>query len=447
VNCFSLLVSIEASADNPQVLQVNTETTDTESEAPETPPESSQESPPEPSPEPPTESTPEETMTPEPGAGESKSRGGGNALSFLAFIVAFVALSGTGWMWWQDQAAVDREEQRVFGELARLESSDSELTLKLNQLRDEISMLAEGDIGAEFQAMQSRLEADRRKLEAAEVSIDQQLELSRSLQAAASSMQGRLSAAESAVSGLSTRELDASHELDIAEVDYLLRLANERLKLFYDPEAADQALEVADMHLAALDNPMYLGVRQDIAAARRNLAAVDVPDYLQIANDLDSIQDQVVSLPFHGEDPPETATAGPAEAEGWWQKIKGVFSGLVTVRRSTDQENQRISLEDKDYIRQRVWLQLEIAHLSLMRKDQDGFTTSLARVEESLSSWFDTSDSSYQAIIQGIDKLKAQEIQAELPDITTPWSTLRMLRAGQSRPVVAPQPAEQDNQG
>jgi uroporphyrin-3 C-methyltransferase len=243
-------------------------------------------------------------------------------------------------------------------------------------------------------------------------------------------MQGRLAAAEAAVAGLSTQELDASQELDIAEVDYLLRLANERLKLFFDAVAADQALEVADMHLAALDNPMYLGVRQDIAAARRNLAAVDMPDYLQIANDLDSIQAQVASLPFQSDDPTATADS-PAEAAGWWEKIKGVFSGLVTVRRSTDEENQRISLQDKDYIRQRVWLQLEIAHLSLMRRDQDGFRTSLARVEESLSDWFDTTDSNFQSIRQGIDDLKALEIHVEMPDITAPWSTLRMLRAGQ----------------
>jgi uroporphyrin-3 C-methyltransferase len=394
------------------------------------------------------EQTPaEEPVTGETVAARSNARRGGSALALFAFLFALAALAGTGWMWWQDQASIEQEEKRIYTEIARLESSDSELSLKLSQIRNEIDSLAAGDVGAEFEAMQKRLQADRLKMGSVEQTINDQLKLSRSLQAAAESMQGRLVATEAALTGMSTRELDAGGELDIAEVDYLLRLANERLKLFFDAVAADQALEVADMHLAALDNPMYLGVRQDIAAARRNLAAVDVPDYLQIANDLDSIQDQVVSLPFHGEDPPETATAGPAEAEGWWQKIKGVFSGLVTVRRSTDQENQRISLEDKDYIRQRVWLQLEIAHLSLMRKDQDGFTTSLARVEESLSSWFDTSDSSYQAIIQGIDKLKAQEIQAELPDITTPWSTLRMLRAGQSRPVVAPQPAEQDNQG
>lgn len=458
---------------NPQVLQVNTETTENENDPPESSPESKSERPPKPAesaaaapgkPEKtkPEESKPEESKPeadkpsestseerkpaqskpapapPPPGRpsdNKSGDSGGqpprkGGALAFLAFIFAVAALAGTAWMWWQDQAAVGQQEQQVLTELSRLDNADSELALKLKQVRDEISSLAAGDIGAEFSALQSRLEADRRKLESAETAITEQMELARSMQAEASQIRGRLAAAEAALAGLTTRELDAKSELDLAEVDYLLRLANERLKLFVDPVAADQALEVADMHLAALDNPMYLTVRQDIAVARRSLAAIDIPDYLQIANDLDAIQDRVVSLPFHGEKPPVTAPE-PVENEGWWAKLKGVFSGLVTVRRSTDEENQRISLEDKDYIRQRVWLQLEIAHLSLMRRDQDGFRKSLARVEESLADWFDTKNANYQAVVQGLEDLKAEQIRVDIPDISAPWSTLRMLRADQ----------------
>jgi uroporphyrin-3 C-methyltransferase len=441
---------------NPQVLQVNTETTENESNSPESSSESKPERSPEPAesaepaqteleanqaeeskpaeskpedskpaPPPPPESRPSDDNSPD-SSGQPPRKGG--ALAFLAFVFAVAALGGTGWMWWQDQAAVDQQGQRVFTELSRLDQADSELALKLTQVRDEISALASGDLGAEFSALQSRMEADRRKLESAETAIDEQMELARSMQAEASQIRGRMAAAEASLAGLATRELDAKSELDLAEVDYLLRLANERLKLFVDPVAADDALEVADMHLAALDNPMYLTVRQDIAAARRSLAAIDIPDYLQIANDLDAIQERVVSLPFHGEEPPVTAPE-QVEDEGWWAKLKGVFSGLVTVRRSTDDENQRISLQDKDYIRQRIWLQLEIAHLSLMRRDEDGFRKSLARVEESLAGWFDTDDANYQAVVQGLENLKAQQIRVDIPDISAPWSTLRMLRA------------------
>jgi uroporphyrin-3 C-methyltransferase len=396
---------------------VNTEISEIESETPEAPPE--------------------EAGISETKAREDPPRRSGGVFSLFALLISLAALAGVGWVWWQDQSSTEQEDQRVFSEIARLEGSDSELSLKLNRIQEELNSLAAGDVAAEFTAMQSRLEADRTKMENVEQAISEQLALSRSLQAAADSMQGRLVATEAALTGMSTRELDAGRELDVAEVDYLLRLANERLQLFSDPAAADQALEVADMHLAALDNPMYLGVRQDIAAARRELASVNIPDYLEIANQLDSIQQEIASLPFHREKP-AVESSGPAEGDGWWEKVKSVFSNLVTVRRSTDVENERISLQDKDYIRQRVWLQLEIAHLSLMRRDQQAFRTSLARVQESLSTWFDTGDSTYQTVNKGIDGLLALDVQVDVPDITAPWSTLRLLRASQPRPGPAP---------
>ena len=409
---------------------MNTENSDIETEIPEIPVE---------------EKSNEEIPVKEPETGETKPgkdqpRRSGSALSFLAFIFSLAALAGAGWMWWQDQASTGQEEQRMFTEITRLESSDKELSLKLSQIRDELNSLAAGDVGAEFEAMQKRMEADRSKMDKVEQAINEQLALSRSLQAAADSMHGRLAAAEAAVTGMSTRELDAGGELDIAEVDYLLRLANERLKLFSDPAAADQALEVADMHLAALDNPMYLGVRQDIAAARRELASVKIPDYMEITSHLDSIQEEIASLPFRGATP-VTTDSEQAAGDGWWEKVKGVFSGLVTVRRSTEEENRRISLQDKDFIRQRVWLQLEIAHLSLMHRDQEAFRTSLKRVQESLSTWFDADDNSYQTVRQGIDDLMAIEVKVDVPDITAPWSTLRLLRATQIRSEPAPAPA------
>lgn len=374
---------------------------------------------------------------------ESKPRRSGGALAFLAFLIAIAALAGTAWMWWQDQSSMDQGEQRMFAEIARLDSTDNELSLKLNQVRGQISTLAADDSSTEFEAMQQRMQADRSKMGQVEKALEEQMSLARSLQSAADSLHGRMLAAEAALTGMSTRELDAGGELDIAEVDYLLRLANERLKLFSDPVAADQALEVADMHLAALDNPMYLGVRQDIAAARQALASIEIPDYLDISSRLNTIQQEIASLPFQGGDTPAAGT-GPVEEEGWWQKLKGVFSNLVTVRRSTEEENQRISLQDKDYIRQSVWLQLEVAQLALMRQDQEVFRSALKRVEESLSAWFDAGDERYKQVMQGIEELAAIEVHIDVPDITAPWSSLRLIKTVRPAPPKTPPPQESE---
>ena len=360
-------------------------------------------------------------------AKKEPARRGGGFFAFLALLVSLAALAFAAWVWWQTVAAESLVESEAMAEIARLDANDSELSLKLTQVREELDGLASGDVAAEFDALQRRMQSDREKMSEMEAAMRDQLALSRSLQAAAESVQGRLRAAEAAVSNLSTRELDAGGELDLAEVDYLLRLANERLKLFSDPQAADQALEVADMHLAALDNPIYLGVRQEIAAARQALDALEMPDYLEIARRLDAVQSAIPALAFIDDESAPEQLAGEEE-DGWLSKAGSAFSSLVTVRRSADADGQRLSLEDKDYVRQRLWLQLEIAHLSLMRRDQEAFHESLARVEETLTTWFDPSAASFNEVVAEIEGLRATGIEAEMPDITKPWSTLRMLR-------------------
>ena len=143
----------------------------------------------------------EDTVSAPPVIPEPPPRRGGSAFSFLALLISLVALAGAGWMWWQDQSVDGQQDERVFAEIARLEGNDSELTLKLNRIRDELETLSASDSGAEFEAMQRRLEADRSKLGNLERAITEQLNQSRSLQAAADSMHGRLAAAEAALTG------------------------------------------------------------------------------------------------------------------------------------------------------------------------------------------------------------------------------------------------------
>ena len=404
---------------------MNTEVSEIESEVPESPPE-------------PVEDSVEKAEPPPP-------RRSGSLLSFLAILISLAALAGAAWMWWQDRSA-SGQEQQVLAEISRLQSSDSELSLKLNQVREEMKALDADDVGADLGALQQGLAADRAKLSSVEQALSEQIRLSRSLQAAAESMQSRLLAAETALGGVAARELDARDQLDIAEVDYLLRLASERLQLFSDPDAADKALEVADVHLAALDNPMYLGVRQEISAARRELSGLVMPDYLQMTSQLDSMQQQIPALMFQGEAAANGVQGAAVDGESWWQKVKSVFSGLVTVRRSTDGENERISLQDKDFIRQRLWLQLEIAHLALMRRDQDAFRTALARARATLSAWFDQESENQVEFSRGLDQLAALDIAVDVPDITAPWATLNLLRKSRPAAPPAPEPASPDEE-
>jgi uroporphyrin-III C-methyltransferase len=370
------------------------------------------------------------------------ARGGGSAAALLALLLAVLALAGAGWLWWQDWTVAGPERQRLADQVARVEANDGARSAQLSALQGELAALSALDSGATLADLRREAAAETARLSGMEQSLAEQLTLSRSLQAATAALQERLSAAEAVLARQSARDPDAAEELDLAEVDYLLRLASERLQLFADPAAADRTLEVADLHLAAIDNPAYFGVRQKIAASRQALAQVKVPDFSQLAAELDGIQAAVATWPFAGGSEPAASAAAGADA-GWWDKLKSAVAGLVTVRRSAPGE-AALSLEDQDYVRQRVWLQLEIAHLSLMRRDQPSFRSALNRAQDSLAAWFDPGAAAVQSASAALAGLVAQDIEAVMPDITEPLTTLRLLRASAppagEAPAAAPLP-------
>jgi uroporphyrin-3 C-methyltransferase len=87
-----------------------------------------------------------------------------------------------------------------------------------------------------------------------------------------------------------------------------------------------------------------------------------------------------------------------------------------------------LSLEDKDYLRQGLWLQFESARLALMRYDTDVYMGSLERVNETVEQFFHNDSSEVQVLLEELAALKQVNIAPEMPDISAPWTQLRQLR-------------------
>jgi len=374
---------------------------------------------------------PEDIVAARESDGPEPPRRSGSGLAFLALLIALAALVAAGWLWWQAQSSDAAAEQLARTEIVRLDGIDSRLSAQLQELRNMLDSAPDGAEEARFAAFQNALSQEQERAAAMQQALQEQVTLTRSMQSAIDAMHGRLVAAESSLARADARELDARGDLDLAEVDYLLRLANERLQLFSDPRSADRALALADAHLAALDNPAYLGVRQAIANARGELAALNLPDDLEIAGQLEGIQDAIPRLPFRPASPAVVEAEPPVDA-GWWEKLKSTLGSLVTVRRSTEEESRRISLQDKDYIRQRLWLQVEVAYLALMRHDQEAFRSALQRVQASLVEWFDPANAEVAAVAQSLEALRVLDVSVTWPDISEPWNTLRLVRAART---------------
>jgi len=265
----------------------------------------------------------------------------------------------------------------------------------------------------------------------------------RTMQAAMEGVQARLSGAEARLASLSARRMDSSAELDLAELDFVLRLAQERLQLFHDTKTANQALAIAQRHLEAFDNPMYLALRNEIATARRELAAVATADFAGIYTGIDDIQSSLVSLPFRTDSQTTEMDAITADA-GWWERITGALSNLVTVRRSEEvADADALALADQELIRQRAWLEAETARLAALRQDQAAYSAAFKRLLVTLQRWFQPGTPQMTPILQRISELQSQPVDPAMPDISAPWAALQAMRAsGLTAPAVAPLPGQ-----
>ena len=375
---------------------------------------------------------------------EKKPSSSGKSIAILALLVALASVSASGWQWWQtrltDPGEVTQQES-----LNRLQTSQQQLAKSVASIESQLNAVGSPINADEFSDLNGRVKAVESQLLGVQGQSGEDQASISAMQGSVRSLEQRLSATESGLVSVAASSQNSSVEMNIAEIDFLLRTASERLSLFSDASAADLALLAADIQLEALNDPMVLSVRQRIASARQALAAVPGIDRVQLTARLTDMQSKIPALPFQGEVEPPPETVLPDEA-GWWESFKHSMSSLVTVRRRVPQDQSLLSLEDKDYLRQGLWLQLESARLALMRNDASAWNGSLDRLADTLEQFFHDGSSQVQAILLDITALKQVNIAPEMPDISAPWSQLRQLRDSrrllQSTTPVEVNPAE-----
>jgi len=357
---------------------------------------------------------------------EKKTASSGTPIAILALLVAMAAVFATGWQWWQTRLE-DPDDLSQQETLTQLQNSQNTLATSVASIEARLGAVQSPIDEDELSRRNERLKAVEKQLEGLQGQTGQDQASIGAMQGSVRSLEQRLSSAESGLVSVAAANQNSSAALDIAEIDFLLRAATDRLQLFADPVAADLALQAADVQVEALNDPMYLSVRQRIAAARQALAQVPSVDRVLLTSQITDLQSRVAGLPFRGEVSTQPEPELPEDA-GWWQSFKHSLSSLVTVRRRVPEDDNLLSLDDKDYLRQGLWLQFESARLALMRNDSGVYQGSLDRVNTTVEQFFQNGSSEVGAMLLGVEALKQVNISPELPDISGPWTQLRQLR-------------------
>lgn len=224
-----------------------------------------------------------------------------------------------------------------------------------------------------------------------------------------------------------------------AEIEYLLRIAEDELYLTGDVDTTIYALQSADDRLRALEAPRLNPVREQIAAHISELGTVTVPDTTGMALKLGNLMRGVKQLPLaqsaHARQQQAETAQTDADA-GWWQRFKAgtqrLFARLVTVD-DAEPPAPLLQPEEHFFLYRNVELQFAAARAALLQGDAAAYRQSLTTAREWLLEYFDTEHAQVAGMLDDINGLLSVSLQPDLPDISGALQTFRELTEGVRR--------------
>jgi uroporphyrin-3 C-methyltransferase len=227
----------------------------------------------------------------------------------------------------------------------------------------------------------------------------------------------------------------------LAEAEYLLRLANQRLELERDWDGAVSMLTAADNVLIETRNPRLDKVRAQIARELMALRAVPAVDRVGAIFRLQALQEQVTSLPWMPEKliPDVAVEEEPRvlEEQTWywntWFTVKDNITRMVRIRERDAPIAAPLTPDQQYYLQQNMHLMLEQAQVALLREQTELYTHSLGRVQEWLDQYLVMEDERTRAARAALAQLAAWDVSPERPDVTKSLILLQKLVEEQRR--------------
>lgn len=218
----------------------------------------------------------------------------------------------------------------------------------------------------------------------------------------------------------------------LAEVEYLLTVANHRINLVQDRSTAIAVFETADQRLVAIGDPGLLSVRKAIASELNLLRSISEPDLTGMALSLSSLANEVENMPLIFKERVDQATGEKQKArpENWreipaamWEEIKG----LVVIRRHQQPTEPLLPPTEAWFLHQNLRLKLEQAQLALLRRETTLFRKNLEEANVWIQTFFDNDSAVVNNTTQTLDSLAKVELKLDIPDVSGSLRELRRL--------------------
>jgi uroporphyrin-III C-methyltransferase len=218
----------------------------------------------------------------------------------------------------------------------------------------------------------------------------------------------------------------------IADAEYLLSVANERLHLVGDINTTREALEAADQRLRESGDAGTITIREQISKEISQIQGIKLPDIVGLYSSIQALESEVpklaLVLPYSGKPltpPEETTSSTPTEDPD--DLITGAIhelEGIVTIKRSDKPIKEILTQEQAEFIREQLKVKLEMVKVALVGQNDALYQAILADLKTWVSQHFTDNEVS-KGFIGEIGRLQSIKLRSQLPDISGSLKKLR----------------------
>lgn len=210
----------------------------------------------------------------------------------------------------------------------------------------------------------------------------------------------------------------------LAEAEYLLKLANQRVLIERSAETATGLLEEADAILRDLSNPDLFELRKAIKEDIVKLKLVEEIDAEGIYLELAALSERVHDLPlvpqsYNYQSASESDSAEDKESDSsTFKKFVDSFSSYVRVIRHEKKPEAILPPDQTAYLHMNLRFMLERAQIALLREQQNIYEKNIQQARTWVENYFPNS-SAAEEYSQLLSELGNKNIVSNLPDIST----------------------------
>ena len=330
-----------------------------------------------------------------------KKKGGlGKAILFLLVLLLILGAAAGGWYYAQEQARLQQGDssaqvQVVSDQLVGLEGQIANLEGQIGSLQDQLATQSTRQANVE-----ASLQTSSNQTEAQLLSLAQRV---------------------------SQSETTATGDWELAEAEYLLRIANQHLATSHDVGGALEMMGAADTILKELAYPELTQARRELVSDITRLSNIQPVDYEGIYFALDALLPVISGLSgfrveeLTGSDLVSSDIEGSDESkiDKYWSVIIDALSPYLVINSSSASSGSEylLSGEQEALAKSEIQLFVRQAQLAMLAGEEEVFKQALSSAGSRISEVFSEDDGA-ASLISIIRDYSERDISSESVDIS-----------------------------